>query len=137
MSAKRGSLVLIKVGNGADPEQFSTVGGLRTSSLVLNNHLLDATSVSAGTWRQLLNSAGIQSLHLSGSGVFTDSAAEDTVRGYAFSNSIKNYQFIFANGDFVIGPFMIAAYERAGDHDGEEVYSIALESAGAINYTAV
>jgi len=136
MSAKRGDLVLIKVGNGEEPELFNTVGGLRTSNFILNSRMLDATSLSDGKWRKLLNGAGMQSLRISGSGIFTNSEAEDTVRGYAFGNSIQNYRFVFASGDFITGPFLIAAYERSGNHDGEEVYAIALESAGVINYTA-
>lgn len=129
--------MLIKVGDGANPEQFDTVGGLRTSNLILNNHLLDSSNVTSGAWRKLLNGAGIQSLRISGNGIFTDSVAESTLCGYAFSNTVHNYQFIFANGDLITGPFVIAAYERAGNYDGEEAYSITLESAGAINYIAV
>jgi predicted secreted protein len=37
MVANKGSLVLIKVGNGGGPETFTTIGGLRTSRLTLNN----------------------------------------------------------------------------------------------------
>lgn len=134
MAAQKGSLVLIKVGNGGGPETFTTIGGLRTSKLVLNNQVVDTTNKDSGAWRQLLSGAGIRSMSISGSGVFTDSAAEETVRGYAFSNSINNYKFFFANGNTVTGAFQVTSYERAGNHDGEETYSLTLESAGSVTY---
>lgn len=137
MAAKKGSLVLIKLGNGGAPESFTTIGGLRSSNIVLNNHMVDTSNVQAGMWRQLLDHAGIKSLHISGSGIFTDSATEDAVWNYALSSSVKNYQFAFANGDYVTGPFLISAYDRSGNYDGEEVYAITLESAGNISFTAV
>jgi len=135
MPADAGSLVLIKIGNGASPEVFSTIGGLHTSGMKLDNQILNATNVESGIWKQLLGSAGIASLSISGSGLFTDSASEDTLLGYALSGSVNNYQFIFANGDMLSGPFLIATYERSGDYGAEEVYSLALESAGIITFT--
>ena len=134
MTAQNGTLVLIKVGNGGGPETFTTVGGLRTSEILLNHHPLDATTVESGVWRQLLGSAGILSFHISGSGLFTNSASEELVRGYAFSGSANNYKFIFANGNNVTGPFMVTSYLRSGNHDAEEIYAITLESAGIITF---
>ena len=34
------------------------------------------------------------------------------------------------------GPFQVTALEYAGEHDGELSYEVALESAGAIAFTA-
>ena len=137
MVAQKGALVLIKVGNGGGPETFATVGGLRTTRLVLNNQLVDTTNKDSGGWRSLLAGAGIRSITLSGSGIFTDSASEETVRGYAFTNSINNYEFYFGGNDKISGAFQITSYERAGNHDGEETYAITFESAGAITSTIV
>ena len=135
MTAQKGPLVLIKVGNGASPEVFTTVGGLRTSGMQLGNHVLDATNIESGAWRQLLGSAGILSLNISGSGLFTDAASEEAVRGFAFAGSLNNYRFIFANGDYVTGPFMVTSYDRSGNYDAEEIYSMTLESGGPITFT--
>lgn len=136
MSAQKGSLVLIKIGDGGDPESFTTVGGLRTSRLALNNDTTDASNHDSGSWRRLLGSAGIRNITLSGAGLFTDAASEETLRGYAFSGTINNYQFVFANGDGITGPFVVAEYERRGDHDGEELYALTLASAGDITFNA-
>ncbi len=128
--------MLIKVGDGGDPEYFNTIGGLRLSSMQLNTQLLDASHVASGQWRLLLGDAGIRYVMISGGGRFTDSNAEETVRGYAFASSVNNYQFIFANGDRLSGPFQTASYERSGHYDTEETYVLTLESAGSILFTA-
>jgi TP901-1 family phage major tail protein len=135
MGAQSGILVLIKVGNGAGPEVFTTVGGLQASSIKLDNQAFDTSNVISGNWRQLLANAGISSITISGGGIFTDAASEKTVRGYAFSNSINNYQFVFANGDYLTGAFQIVSYERDGNYNDVETYSITLDSAGAISFT--
>ncbi len=137
MSAQKGSLVLIKVGDGANPtEVFTTVGGLRTSRLTLNNQSVDTTNKDSGIWRQLLSAAGMRSISISGTGVFTNVASEETVRGYAFAGSVNNYRFCFPNGNYISGAFHIGSYERAGNHDGEETYALTLESAGTITFSA-
>ena len=137
MAAQKGALVLIKVGNGGGPETFTTVGGLRTTRLVLNNQLVDTTNKDSGGWRALLSGAGIRSITLSGAGIFTDSASEETVRGYAFTNSINNYEFYFGGNDKLAGAFQITSYERSGNHDGEETYAVTFESAGSVTSTIV
>jgi TP901-1 family phage major tail protein len=136
MTAGKGSLVLVKVGNGAGTEVFSTIGGLRVSNLLLRNQAIESSTLDSGAWQSVLGSAGLRSLTISGSGVFTDSAVEEMLRGYAFSGSSNNYQFIFANGDYCAGPFVVTHYERNGDHEDEEMYAVALQSAGQITFTA-
>lgn len=136
MTAQKGSLVLLKVGDGGTPtETFTTVGGLRTTSFTHNNQTVDATNKDSGAWRELLEGAGVRSISISGSGVFTDSAAEETVRGYAVNNSIQNYELTFGNGDKLSGAFQITSYQRAGTYNDAETYSITLASAGAVTFT--
>jgi hypothetical protein len=39
--------------------------------------------------------------------------------------------------ELIAGPFQITALEYSGSHDGEVVYEIALESAGALSFAAI
>lgn len=136
MTAQQGSLLLLKVGDGATPtENFTTVGGLRATAFTHNNQSVDTTNKDSGAWRQLLDGAGTRSLSVSGSGVFTDSAAEETVRGFAMSNQIRNYRLTFGNGDTLTGPFQIVSYQRSGNYNNEETYALTLASAGAVTFT--
>ena len=52
MAAQKGKDVLLKIGDGASPETYTTVAGLRARTLSLNAKSVDATdSDSSGRWR--------------------------------------------------------------------------------------
>ncbi len=127
-----GSLMLLKV--AADSENYIIVGGMRTTKFILNNQSIDTTNKESGRWRELLGNAGISSINISGSGIFTNQKSETIVRNLAFSNNIAKFQITFGNGDTLEGPFMISTYERTGNVAEEETYNLTLESAGKINY---
>ncbi len=135
MTAQKGALVLIKIGNGGGPETFATIGGMRTSRLTVNNRAIDSSNKDSGVWRQLLSNGGIRTMSISGTGIFTDAVSEELLRGYAFAGTVNNYQFVFANGDYITGSFLVTSYERSGNYDAEETYALTLESAGAISFT--
>ena len=44
MAGQKGSELLVKVGNGGSPESFTTVGGLRDTSISINQEMLDITN---------------------------------------------------------------------------------------------
>lgn len=136
MAAQKGSLFVLKVGDGASPEVFATVGGLRITAMTINNGQVEITNKGSGGARELLAAAGIQAMSIAGSGVFTDVAAEETVRSYAAANSINNFEIVAGNGDKWEGAFLITSYERGGDHNSEETFGIRLESSGAVTFTA-
>jgi len=135
MTAYKGALVLLKIGDGEETELFSTIGGMRTTRFVFNSKLIDTTNKDSGAWRQILEGGGIRYISISGDGLFTDSNAEEIMREQAFNNHIKNYELYFGNGDKLSGSFQITSYERSGDYDGEETYKITLESSGEIIFT--
>lgn len=136
MSAASGAMVLIKVGDGGGPEQFTTIGGLRTSEMDVNNQLIDASNVESGAWRLLLSGSGLQSVRITGKGIFVDSNEEEAVRASTFANSIKNYRFLFSNGDMLQGAFRITRYQRGGEYNDAEYYLLTMDSAGPLTYTA-
>lgn len=137
MAAQKGRDVLVKVdttGGGS----FSTVGGGRSKSISLNSETVDITDAdSVGAWRELLEGGGIRTATITLSGVFKDSASENTVRSYFFGPSIRDYQFIIPSFAQLEGLFQVAALDYAGEHNGEATYSMTFESAGDITYTAI
>ena len=134
MAAGSGNDLLLAVDtNGSG--SYSTVAGLQTTNMTLNNALVPITNKGSSHFRELLQDGGEQSISIGIAGVFLDSAAEETVRGFAFSNLIKNYRLTFPNGDTLIGGFQIANYERSGDNDAEERFSCTLESSGTFTFT--
>jgi len=134
MTTQDGADIVIKIGDGQTPENFTLVGGLRVVQMALSNPLLSASNRATGAWRQLQD-AGVRSLSIQASGIFTDSQAEELVRQHAFGGGLANYQFVFGNGDHFEGAFCVAGYERGGNQDNAETYQLALESAGQIDFT--
>jgi TP901-1 family phage major tail protein len=136
MTAQRGKDLLLKIdatGSGG----FTTVAGLRTRSLAFNAATVDVTHAeSAGEWRELLAGAGIKTARLSGSGIFKDAASDETVRAAFFAGTIRDWQVVIPDFGVVEGAFQITALEYSGGHDNELTFELAMESAGALTFTA-
>jgi TP901-1 family phage major tail protein len=132
MAIEKGSAFLLKVGNGAVPPVFTTVAGLRTTQMSINAETVVVTNQGSGGWRELLTGAGVRSVSLSGSGVFTGSTAETRVKANALAGIIDDYQVSFESGETVTAKFLITRLDYAGDFNGERTYTMALESSGTV-----
>ncbi len=132
MAIEKGSAFLLKIGDGAVPPVFATVAGLRTTQLSVNAETVVVTNQGSGGWRELLSGAGVRSVTLSGSGVFTGSAAEARVKANALSGIIDDYRVSFESGETITGRFLISRLDYAGDFNGERTYAVTLESSGAV-----
>ena len=137
MAAQKGSAMLMKVGNGGSPETFTTIGGLRSTSLTINNESVDVTNKDSSNQRTMLAAAGVQSISVSGSGVFTDSASETTMKTNVLADTIDNYQFLVPDFGTFTGGFQVTSVEYAGEYNGEVTYSMSFESSGAITFATV
>ena len=137
MAVQKGSDLLVKAGNGASPEVFTTIGGLRDTSISINAETIDVTNKDSSRNRTLLADAGIKSFSISGSGVFTDSASEQTVLTNFQSSTFKNYQFLVPDFNTFTGAFQITSMEYAGSYNGEVTYSMSFESTGGITIATV
>jgi TP901-1 family phage major tail protein len=132
MSAEKGSAFLLKVGDGGDPPEFATVAGMRTTQLSVNGEAVNVTSKDSGGWRDLLSGAGVRSVSVAGSGIFTGSLAEGRLKGNALGGLIDDYELSFESGETMRGRFLITRLDYAGDHNGERTYALNLESSGAV-----
>ena len=137
MAAQKGASLLLKIGNGGSPESFTTIGGLRSTSITLNDEAVDVTNKDSCGNRTLLADGGIHSMSISGSGIFTDAASETTLRGTMNASSFTNFQLIIPDFGTYTGAFMVASLEYAGEYNGEVTYSVSLESSGAITFATV
>ena len=140
MAAGKGSSFLLKDNSTGTP---ATMGGLRSTSMTINGEAVDITTKDSNAFissgndkaRDLLQGGGVRSMTLSASGVFTDSSTENILRGFAFDGAIQNYDLVFSDGSKISGAFLVTSYERAGEFNGEETYSVTLESSNTITYT--
>jgi TP901-1 family phage major tail protein len=132
MAAERGSAFLLKIGDGSAMPAYSTVAGLKTTQLSINGNVVEITNKGSGGWRELLSGAGVRSVSVAASGIFTGSAAEAQVKSLALSGALESYQLSFESGDQMQGEFLVTRLEYAGDFNGERNYTIALESSGEV-----
>ena len=132
MAAERGSAFLLKIGDGAATPAFTTVAGLKTTQLTVNGDAVAITNKGSGGWRELLSGAGVRSVSVAASGIFTGGAAEIQVRGLALSGDIEDFQLSFESGERMQGKFLVTRLEYAGDFNGERNYTLALESSGEV-----
>lgn len=138
MAAQRGKDILLKIGDGEDPEGFVTVAGLRARTISLNARSVDATDGdSAGRWRELLAGAGVKQASVSGAGVFRDAASDAMIREAFFAQGARSWRLIVPDFGTLEGPFLVAALEYAGEHEGEATWALTLASAGEITFEAL
>jgi TP901-1 family phage major tail protein len=132
MSAEKGSAFLLKVGNGAEPPVFATVAGMRTTQMSVNGEAVNVTSKDSGGWRELLSGAGVRSVSVGASGIFTGSASETRVKTNALAGQIDDYELSFESGERLRGRFLVTRLDYSGDYNGERNYALSLESSGPV-----
>lgn len=134
MAAQKGRSFLLQIDDGAGG--FLSIAACRTNGSTLNNAEVDITTKSSQNWKTLLDAGGIQSMTISASGVFEDTAAEEILRAQAFANSLKTYKLLFPNGDTLQGSFLVTSYERSGEHADAETFNAALSLSGLPTFVA-
>ncbi|HEX8307903.1 MAG TPA: phage tail protein [Allosphingosinicella sp.] len=132
MAAEKGSAFLLKVGNGGSPPVFATVAGMRTTQMSVNGEAVNVTSKDSGGWRELLSGAGVRSVSVAASGIFTGSAAEVRVKTNALAGQVDDYELSFESGERLRGRFLVTRLDYSGDYNGERNYALSLESSGAV-----
>lgn len=136
MPSQKGRDLLLKIGDGAESEVFTTLGAARTVAMTLNNQPVDATSMASAGLQEWRVDAGVQQMHIRLDGIFKDAAAEDILRTAAFDRATHNYLLAFPNGDSYTAAFVVENYVRSGSFDGLEVFSVTLARSGAGTFTA-
>jgi TP901-1 family phage major tail protein len=132
MAAEKGSAFLLKVGDGAAPPAYATIAGMRTTQMSVNGEAVNVTSKDSGAWRELLSGAGMRSVSVGASGIFTGSAAEGRIKANALGGALDDYELSFESGDRLRGRFLVTRLDYAGDYNGERTYALSLESSGAV-----
>ena len=136
MSAQKGKDLLVKISDGAGG--FTTVAGLRTRRLAFNAETVDITNAeSSNRWRELLDGAGVKRASVTGQGLFKDASSDALMRQTFFDGTIVVHQIVIPDFGTVQGLFQLTALEFAGEHNGEMTYTISMESAGELTFTAM
>ena len=80
MTAVRGKDVILKIDTGGGV--YAAIAGIRSRSFKVNNEAVDiSSSDSSNEWQELLQSAGIKKIELTGSGVLKRDANDLAISG--------------------------------------------------------
>jgi len=115
---------------------FVTVGGLRATSMTINNEQIDVTSKDGTYWRQMI-AGGVRSMSISGGGVMDNSTHVKALRLAAMANTFNDYRIINEDGDYFEGEFQLTSWGESGEYNGATEYTLSLESSGDIAFTDV
>lgn len=130
---KAGINLLIQI--ETSPGNFTLLGGLRSKSLTFNSEGVEVTNHSSNEWKTMLDGNGIRSMSLSGSGVHNgDEATLGLAEDNAIANTLTRFRIVDADnsGRTYTAYFKIASFERAGEYNAEQTYSLSLESSGEV-----
>jgi TP901-1 family phage major tail protein len=131
------AIALTTDGTGTLNEVYQTVGGIRSKSISINSEAIDITNQDSSEWRKILDSAGIRTVSLSGSGVFEDGSVINAIRSAMMSNALRNCRFFMTSDlDYFEGSFKITTFELSGEYNAESSYSASFESSGDVTYNS-
>ncbi len=136
MTKYKGKDFLVKVGDGAGPEVFTTIAASRSVSFSVSNETVDVTDSDGAPWRELLDAAGVRSVEISVEGLFSSSTTYDTMRTKCLANTTSNYRIYQGDGGYWYGAFQVVSLEESGEYNNAQAYSMKLSSSGTIAYSA-
>ena len=136
MTIQPASLMLIKIGDGQNPENFNTIGGLQNVELDIQHDYPQNNTLDGNQWATLNTTAGFSRVGISGEGVYTESTGEAAILTHALGHTAANYQFHFSNGSSISGSFVITNYNRFGDIEEEELFEMTLINNGTVTFAA-
>ena len=139
MAKQLGRSLLVKIGDGAGSEAFTSIAGLNSKSITINNSAIDVTTPDATTpsgalWAASLN--GLKSMSVSGDGIFLDeSAQEGRLNTLAMqADPVANFELVVPDFGTYSGSFRVTSLEFGGETEGATTFSLSLESNGTIAY---
>lgn len=129
-AAQKGMSILLQKG-------ATTIGGFRTRSFSINAEIVDvSTADDTNRYRQLLAAAGFKSISFSGDGVVKDTAAQQAMITDILAQTNDTYTLTWPGIGTLVGLFTISKFDAAGPQNGEATFTVSLESAGDIVFTA-
>lgn len=115
---------------------LTTVAGLRSNSISINNEPVDVTTKDDEGWRRLLEGVAFKSISMSAAGIWQTAAGKDTIVSEIIAGTFGHYQLIDEDSGKFEGSFLMSSLENTGNHDGVEEFTLSLESTGGVAWIA-
>ena len=139
MAAIKGSKVVLRVGDGAEPtENFSVLAGARGVDINLGGDEIDTTSaddIAEGvTWRTYMS--GMADLSISFDGIIKDKASFNQIIADRLTDVVRNYQVEIEGFGTFAGSGRVTVSNPSGQFDQAATFSVTIRAAAAWTYTA-
>jgi predicted secreted protein len=128
MSATSGRFFLLKKDGVA-------IAGLRENGISFDGGPVDVTSKEDSGFRTLGAFHGVKSFDLSASGVLKDDVFRDIASNPDAALLLDDVTLEYADGGEIAGDVYLASCEFAGAHDGENTYTLSLQSSEKWTWT--
>jgi TP901-1 family phage major tail protein len=134
MTAYTGRSMTLKLGTWAAGTALAQV---RTHTLTMDHEVVDITNKDSNGFRTILEGAGTKSIGITMDGIVDNAASYETLFSAANAGSISTYSIGgMGDGDVIEGSFHLSNFETSGAHNGEQTFSVTLNSSGAWTLTA-
>ena len=138
MPAIKGSLVILRIGDGASPEVFTRVAGGRNVTYSLGGDDIDVTTAddvdaSGATWATFIS--GVINFSVSMDGILKDKAAYDELITLRLTGATRNFEVVVTDFGTFAGPMVVTSIEGAGPFSDAATYSIQLRAAAPVEWT--
>lgn len=136
MAGEKGRDFVLKKGDGASSESFTTIGGGRVLDFEFTSEDVSQQDKDDVGWETLLANAGKKQARITLQGIFKDSATEALMIADAIDQSVDNYEVYFANGDKFEFAAKISNMRYSGPDNDATQYTFNLTTSGEIAFTA-
>tara|TARA_R100001244_G_scaffold2541_10_gene3993 strand:- start:80 stop:505 length:426 start_codon:yes stop_codon:yes gene_type:complete len=137
VAKERGTKVLLKIGDGASPEVFSTLAGQQDTRMAGASNPIDVGAKEDGDWGATLG--GIKNMTVTATGIanWPDTTGLEAIRvAWQAGTDINCRVVLSAAGQNYVGPFQVTQFDVGGTHTGATEYSITVVNNGAPTYAA-
>lgn len=139
-AAQRGFDMLLKYQSSADgvtPLVFTSVAGLRSKSVKINQGLVDVTTHDSNRWREILAAAGTRDVSLSGQFIAKSGAGgASKLVDIQLAGAFIAWQIILPSIYTMQGLFFLQSLDVQSAHDKEVSGTLNLMSTGEVTFTA-
>lgn len=136
MPAAKGAALTLEALTTA-PSTYTAIAGLRTRSFTQNREQVDVTHGDhTNLHRRLLDAGGVYQLSVSGSGIFEDDLAYAFIEPKVRDGASFTARLTLPGYGTYTGLFVCTSLEANGEYNGAVQFSMTLESAGTITFTA-
>lgn len=130
----QGRLWVLKAGDGASPEVFTTVAKLTSTTLNISQAVVEQTSKDDAPNRQLLANTGIRSFSAEIAGFWDGGTTQEAMDTKLRAGTINSFQLTDGTNTYA-GEMQVTAFSLTGGVDDVVTFTATLEGTGTITYT--